>query len=151
MRKIKNIKILWKFSDETGNYEVNMSTLAVKAAGCVIALFFVFSILWALIDAAVDEGKYSGDAYHLDWCEREYIDRGYHELYDTLDLYRLTSEKYALYWEMVNGYRDHTLYSAYQAAWQRRELTKSPTRRRTARQTLSIPVEEKRVSTAQGA
>ena len=115
MRKIKNIKILWKFSDETGNYEVNMSTLAVKAAGCVIALFFVFSILWALIDAAVDEGKYSGDAYHLDWCEREYIDRGYHELYDTLDLYRLTSEKYALYWEMVNGYRDHTLYSAYQA------------------------------------
>ena len=50
-----------------------MPMLAVKFAGCVIALFFVFSVLWALIATAVDEGKYSGDAYHLDWCEREYI------------------------------------------------------------------------------
>ena len=32
-----------------------------------------------------------------------------------MDLYGLTSDKYASYWEMVNGYRDHTLYSAYQA------------------------------------
>lgn len=144
MRKIKNIKILWKFSDETGNYEVNMSTLAVKAAGCVIALFFVFSILWALIDTAVDEGKYSGDAYHLDWCEREYIDRGYHELYDTLDLYRLTGDKYALYWEMVNGYRDHTLYGAYRALGETGiDEVSYETENGTA--TLSIPVEKKRV------
>ncbi|MEI2994484.1 MAG: hypothetical protein V8T24_06355 [Roseburia hominis] len=133
MKKIKNLKMMWKFSDETGNYEVSMPMLAVKVAGCVIALFFVFSVLWALIVTAVDEGKYSGDAYHLDWCEREYIDRGYHELYDTLDLYRLTSDKYALYWEMVNGYRDHTLYTVHIGHLARRGLTKSPTRRRTAR------------------
>ena len=111
MKKIKNLKMMWKFSDETGNYEVSMPMLAVKAAGCVIALFFVFSVLWALIATAVDEGKYSGDAYHLDWCERKYIERNYSGLYNTLDLYGLTSDKYASYWEMVNGYRDHTLYS----------------------------------------
>ena len=108
MKKIKNLKMMWKFSDETGNYEVSMPMLAVKAAGCVIALFFVFSVLWALIATAVDEGKYSGDAYHLDWCERKYIERNYSGLYNTLDLYGLTSDKYASYWEMVNGYRDHT-------------------------------------------
>ena len=39
MKKIKNLKMLWKFSDETGNYEVSMPMLAVKFAGCVIALF----------------------------------------------------------------------------------------------------------------
>lgn len=87
MKKIKNLKMMWKFSDETGNYEVSMPMLAVKAAGCVIALFFVFSVLWALIATAVDEGKYSGDAYHLDWCERKYIERNYSGLYNTLDLY----------------------------------------------------------------
>ena len=35
MKKIKNLKMMWKFSDETGNYEVSMPMLAVKAAGCV--------------------------------------------------------------------------------------------------------------------
>lgn len=40
MKKIKNLKMMWKFSDETGNYEVSMPMLAVKAAGCVIALLF---------------------------------------------------------------------------------------------------------------
>ncbi len=39
MKKIKNLKMMWKFSDETGNYEVSMPMLAVKFAGCVIALF----------------------------------------------------------------------------------------------------------------
>ena len=144
MRKIKNIKILWKFSDETGSYEVRIPALAVKAVGCVIALFFVFSVLWGLIDTAVDEGKYSGDAYHLDWCEREYIDRRYHELYDTLDLYQLTSDKYALYWEMVNGYRDHTLYRAYRALGGTGiDEVSYETENGTA--TLSLPVEKKRV------
>ena len=144
MKKIKNIKMIWKFSDETGNYEVNMSTLAVKFVGCVIALFVVFSVLWALIDTAVDEGKYSGDAYHLDWCEREYIDREYNELYDTLDLYRLTSDKYALYWEMVNGYKDHTLYSAYRAL-DETGIDKVSYKTEDGMVTLEIPVNEQRV------
>ena len=29
MKKIKNLKMMWKFSDETGNYEVSMPMLAV--------------------------------------------------------------------------------------------------------------------------
>ena len=128
MKKIKNLKMMWKFSDETGNYEVSMPMLAVKAAGCVIALFFVFSVLWALIATAVDEGKYSGDAYHLDWCERKYIERNYSGLYNTLDLYGLTSDKYSAYQALGETGIDEVSYE---------------TENGTA--TLSIPVEEKRV------
>ena len=29
MKKIKNLKMMWKFSDETGNYEVSMRDSAV--------------------------------------------------------------------------------------------------------------------------
>ena len=61
-----------------------------------------------------------------------------------MDLYRLTSEKYALYWEMVNGYRDHTLYDAYRALGETGiDEVSYETENGTA--TLSIPVEEKRV------
>lgn len=121
MKKIKNLKMMWKFSDETGNYEVSMPMLAVKFAGCVIALFFVFSVLWALIATAVDEGKYSGDAYHLDWCEREYIERNYSGLYNTLDLYGLTSDKYASYWEMVTGIQGSHLIQCVSGSLVRRD------------------------------
>ena len=44
MKKIKNLKMLWKFSDETGNYEVSMPMLAVK---CDSAVFRVLGSVGA--------------------------------------------------------------------------------------------------------
>ena len=59
-----------------------------------------------------------------------------------MDLYGLTSDKYASYWEMVNGYRDHTLYDAYRALGETGiDEVSYETENGTA--TLSIPVEEK--------
>ena len=61
-----------------------------------------------------------------------------------MDLYGLTSDKYALYWEMVNGYRDHTLYGAYRALGETGiDEVSYETENGTA--TLPIPVEKKRV------
>ena len=57
MKKIKNLKMMWKFSDETGNYEVSMPMLAVKAAGCVIALMRenipAMPIIWTGVSGSI--------------------------------------------------------------------------------------------------
>ena len=45
MKKIKNLKMMWKFSDETGNYEVSMPMLAVRM--CDSAVFRVLGSVGA--------------------------------------------------------------------------------------------------------
>ena len=104
---MKKINITFSFRDETGDYSVKMFPFVIKCIVSVIVIFDFIVIAVALPENISDHVKYSGKEY--------YNDREFDSLHDYLNLYHLQGEDYGIYWEMVNGYEDYTIYMNYKS------------------------------------
>ena len=112
---MKKINITFSFRDETGDYSVKVFPFVIKCIVSVIVVFNFIVIAMALPGEISDHVKYSGKEYYKSRCEEKYIDREFDSLHDYLNLYHLQGEDYGIYWEMVNGYEDYTIYMNYKS------------------------------------
>ena len=112
---MKKINITFSFRDETGDYSVKVFPFVIKCIVSVIVVFNFIVIAMALPGEISDHVKYSGKEYYKSRCEEKYIDREFDSLHDYLNLYHLQGEDYGIYWEMVNGYEDYTVYMNYKS------------------------------------
>ena len=87
---MKKINITFSFRDETGDYSVKVFPFVIKCIVSVIVVFNFIVIAMALPGEISDHVKY-------------------------LNLYHLQGEDYGIYWEMVNGYEDYTIYMNYKS------------------------------------
>lgn len=95
-----------------------MLTLLVKAAAVlVIGSFLITLVLFTVYTVSgVDENI--SQAELVSWCEDDYYSRDFQDLYETLTLYALYSEDYAVYWEVVEGYQACIQYIQWERAAQ---------------------------------
>lgn len=120
---MKKTKITFYFKDETKNYEVKPGRFIVKCLVCLLIMFFVISAISILPDE-LDSMIYRADKNrYKSYCEEMYVDRDYEELYDEMHLYRLSGEDYDMYWEMVYGFADYTMYKEYEAIADREQVS----------------------------
>ena len=97
---MKKINITFSFRDETGDYSVKVFHFVIK---CIVSVIVVFNFIVIAKE------------YYKSRCEEKYIDREFDSLHDYLNLYHLQGEDYGIYWEMVNGYEDYTIYMNYKS------------------------------------
>lgn len=119
---MRKIKISFSFRDNTGNYEVSFVPFVIKCVMAVAALLVLIQVAFYLPGQIYDDTKYSGKEYYLSWCERQYQDRKFDELYDELCLYGLDGEDYEIYWEIVNAYQDYIVCKDYLAIADEKEV-----------------------------
>ena len=78
--------------------------LAVKGIIGIFAALMLIVMLVTTLGAVADNDYSVDDVDLINWCDGDYYDRDFASLHETLTLYDLYSEDYALYWEAVNGY-----------------------------------------------
>lgn len=124
---MRKIKISFSFRDSTGNYEVSIVPFIIKCVIAVLALLVLFQVAFYLPEEIYDNTKTSGKEYYLSWCERQYQNREFDELYDELCLYDLAGEDYEIYWEIVRAYQDYVVCKNYLAIADKKEVELSYT------------------------
>lgn len=95
---------------------VNRGWLIAKIALSAIALLTLISLVAATFGMLAEAEEDQNTLTYLDYCDGDYYDRDFPRLYETLTLYGLYSEEYALYWEAVNGYRDFAKWELWSRA-----------------------------------
>ena len=90
--------------------------IAFKFLLAAIVLFFLAATLLLIIENGVDNIRDEDPATYIRWCDRDYYDRDWAKLADTLTLFELYGDEYAMYWEAVKGYSDLVQYEQWRAA-----------------------------------
>lgn len=80
----------------------------ISVVGIVVKAVLLAAMIWGLYfvgSAVIENVKYKSDrlvdeAGHLNWLEEDYLDKNYGEIYERLSRYELTSEEFAVYWEI---------------------------------------------------
>jgi hypothetical protein len=70
----------------------------ILLAAMILGLCFIASFI--LGDAKYKSKSRVGGAHHMNFLEEDYLDKDYGDLYERLSRFELTSEAYALYWEV---------------------------------------------------
>ena len=85
--------------------------LIVKAIAVVLIGLIAANLLISIIFVSSDNHSIT-QVDKISWCERDYRNRDFAELYEELTLSNLYGEDYDVYWEAVEGY--NLLVSCYQ-------------------------------------
>lgn len=137
------LQILFRLHDRTGEYAVDKRRFWIKLFICIDVLLIAYGIFRSVMDSALDRAEYGSEAYYIERCENDRIERRFSELYDTLQLYQLTDKVYDPYWEVAEGYLDATLYRAYAALGDSDVITVSIVTQDGKEETFAIDAKEK--------
>ena len=93
-------------------------SIIVMAIKTAVALFLILVILagvLALSDEIRMNYEYSSKniGKMINYCDRDYYNRDYGRIRETLTLYELYGEEFGKYWEVVNAYEDVVDYQGF--------------------------------------
>ena len=93
-------------------------SIIVMAIKTAVALFLILVILagvLALSDEIRMNYEYSSKniGKMINYCDRDYYNRDYGRIRETLTLYELYVEEFGKYWEVVNAYEDVVDYQGF--------------------------------------
>lgn len=103
---------------ETALPRRRIALFVLKLAAALLIAFFLFSLLVYTVITVGSNDFDLTDAELIGWCESDYYARDYAALYETLLLFDLYDEKYAVYWEAVAGYEASISFLQWQRAAQ---------------------------------
>lgn len=94
----------------------NLVFMICKAALALFLCLFLISTAIYTVEFVSTNGGEPTEAELVSWCESSYLERSYADLFETLTLYDLYGERFALYWEAVRGYQAYTGYIQWDKA-----------------------------------
>lgn len=87
----------------------------IKCLVAGVLAFFIAAVSISMI-SLVAEGDGLSDAELTNWCERSYYEKDYAELYETIALFDLYGDRFAVYREVADAYMIYTEYIQWSRA-----------------------------------
>ena len=82
--------------------------LFIKTAAAILLILITTGLLYGSFKVFTKEDDRRSMTYYVNNCDRDYYEKDYVRLYNTLALHDLYTEDYDKYWEVVNAYSVYT-------------------------------------------
>ena len=85
----------------------------IKLAVSLCLLFFVFLVGTIIIETISDNNKNKDSTSYMEYLDSMFYKQDYTGIREEMELFDLTGDEFATYWEIVDGYTDYLDYEQW--------------------------------------